>query len=82
MIILIYFITTCRAERQSLASKARRNIGLRGECMEKKPEVMMLIKDKEKIFELSYVEFSRINCNKTKKKNEVMEGNIGWGKFY
>ncbi|CAG8652043.1 10617_t:CDS:2, partial [Paraglomus occultum] len=65
------YICLSTAERQSIASKARRNKRLSGERMGKKPDVMMLIKDKEKIFELSYVESSRIKCTETKKNAKL-----------
>src|SRR6266536_1558768 len=40
------------AERQSIASKARRNLGIIEEQMEKKPDIMGLLKQDEKL--LSY----------------------------
>ncbi|CAG8708432.1 12516_t:CDS:2, partial [Ambispora leptoticha] len=67
------YICLSTAERQSLASKARRNIGFSGERMGKKPDVMMMIKIMEKIFELAYVESSRINCSKTKKNDDYVK---------
>ncbi|CAJ0838111.1 13054_t:CDS:2 [Entrophospora sp. SA101] len=62
-----------RAERQSLASKARRNIGVDEERMGKKPDVMMLVEYREKIIELLYTECSRIFCSKTKKADDRMK---------
>ncbi|CAG8788435.1 34064_t:CDS:2, partial [Racocetra persica] len=57
----------CRAERQSLASKFQRNkIG-------KKPDIMALMKYKEKINELIYVESSRIICDDTKKTEDEVK---------
>lgn len=67
------YVCLSTAERQSLASKARRNIGVEGERMGKKPDVMMLIMAEEKVFELGYVESSRINCSKTKNDDDYMK---------
>ncbi|CAG8542474.1 11517_t:CDS:2, partial [Scutellospora calospora] len=58
------------AERQSIASKARRNLGISGERMGKKPDVMGLLKQDEKIIELLYTESSRIVCNNSKKADD------------
>ncbi|GBB87017.1 hypothetical protein RclHR1_13470013, partial [Rhizophagus clarus] len=58
------------AERQSLASKTRRNQGVIEELMGKKPDVMGLIKQDDKIFELIYTESSRIICSETKKDDD------------
>ena len=58
------------AERQSLASKARRNLGINEERMGKKPNVMGLLKQDEKIIELMYTESSRIICSKSKKVDD------------
>ena len=44
------------AERQSIASKARRNLGIIGEWMGKKPDIMGLLKQDEKIIELLYTD--------------------------
>ena len=55
------------AERQSLASKARRSIRVDEERMGKKPDIMGLLKWDEKILELMYVESSRIICTNSKK---------------
>jgi hypothetical protein len=54
------------AERQSIASKARRNLGIIGERMGKKPDIMGLVKQDEKIIELLYTESSRIVCSNSK----------------
>ncbi|CAG8642303.1 2523_t:CDS:2, partial [Paraglomus occultum] len=54
------------AERQSLASKARRNAGAVGERMGKKPDIMGLLKWGDKFLELLYVESSRILCSNSK----------------
>ena len=58
------------AERQSLASKARRNLGINEERMGKKPDVMGLLKQDEKIIELMYTESSCIICSKSKKADD------------
>ncbi|CAH1771317.1 2734_t:CDS:1, partial [Entrophospora sp. SA101] len=50
------------AERQSIASKARRNAGVVKERMGKKPDIMGLLKQNGKIIELMYTESSRIIC--------------------
>ncbi|PKK56783.1 hypothetical protein RhiirC2_871963 [Rhizophagus irregularis] len=62
------------AERQSLASKFRRNSGeISKERMGKKPDAMLLIKYGGKINELAYAECSRIICNDTKKANDEVK---------
>ncbi|CAG8609586.1 8509_t:CDS:2 [Paraglomus occultum] len=58
------------AERQSLASKARRSIRVDEERMGKKPDIMGLLKRDEKILELMYVESSRIICTNSKKVDD------------
>ncbi|RHZ74601.1 hypothetical protein Glove_220g3 [Diversispora epigaea] len=58
------------AERQSLASKARRNAGVVEERMGKKPDIMGLMKQDEKIIELMYLESSRILCSNSKKADD------------
>ena len=58
------------AERQSIASKARRNAGVTEERMGKKPDIMGMIKQEEKVLELIYVESSHIICTNLKKKND------------
>ncbi|CAG8793110.1 10906_t:CDS:2, partial [Gigaspora rosea] len=52
------YVCLSTAERQSLASKARRNIGVEEERMG---------------FEIGYNESSRINCNKTKKDDDYVK---------
>ncbi|CAB5379169.1 unnamed protein product [Rhizophagus irregularis] len=62
------------AERQSLASKFRRNSGeISKEWMGKKPDAMLLIKYGGKINELAYAECSRIIYNDTKKANDEVK---------
>jgi len=61
------------AERQSLASKARKNAGADKERMGKKPDVMVLDQYVDKIIELTYVECSRIVCSTTKKANDEVK---------
>ncbi|RIA82854.1 hypothetical protein C1645_834718 [Glomus cerebriforme] len=62
------------AERQSLASKVRRNSGdISKERMGKKPDAMLLMKHGGKINELAYAECSRIICNDTKKANDEVK---------
>ncbi|RIA78819.1 hypothetical protein C1645_842264 [Glomus cerebriforme] len=58
------------AERQSLASKARKNSRTNKERMGKKPDVMVFNQYAEKTFELVYVESSRIVSCATKKTND------------
>lgn len=61
------------AERQSIASKARRSAGVIGERMGKKPDIMGMMKREEKVLELIYVESSRIICTNSKKKNDKIK---------
>ena len=61
------------AERQSIASKARRNLGIIGERMGKKPDIMGLLKQDEKIIELLYTESSRIVCSNSKKSDDEVK---------
>jgi hypothetical protein len=61
------------AERQSVASKARRNLGIIGERMGKKPDIMGLLKQDEKIIELLYTESSRIVCSNLKKSDDEVK---------
>jgi len=58
------------AERQSIASKARRNLGIIGERMGKKPDIMGLLKQDEKIIELLYTKSSCIVYNNSKKSEK------------
>ncbi|PKY56765.1 hypothetical protein RhiirA4_428489 [Rhizophagus irregularis] len=58
------------AERQSIASKAQRNLGIIGEQMGKKPDIMGLLEQDEKIIELLYTESSRIVCSNSKKSDD------------
>ena len=60
-------------ERQSIASKARRNLGIIGERMGKKPDIMGLLKQDEKIIELLYTESSRIVCSNSKKSDDEVK---------
>ncbi|CAG8511144.1 3647_t:CDS:2, partial [Gigaspora margarita] len=55
-------------ERQSLASKTRKNGRI-----EKKPDLMALKKYAEKTFEIAYVECSRVVCAKSKKTDDSMK---------
>ncbi|GES99013.1 hypothetical protein GLOIN_2v1632380 [Rhizophagus clarus] len=62
------------AERQSLASKFRRNSGeVSKERMGKKPDAMALVNYGGRINELVYAECSRIICNDTKKSNDEVK---------
>jgi hypothetical protein len=61
------------AERQSKASKARINLGIVGERMGKKPDIMGLFIQDEKIIELLYTESSRIVCSKSKKADDEVK---------
>jgi len=61
------------AERQSIASKARRNLGIIGERMGKKPDIMGLLKQDEKVIELLYTESSRIVCSNSKKSDDEVK---------
>src|SRR5688572_32644735 len=63
------------AERQSIASKAQRNLGIIGERMGKKPDIMGLLKQDEKIIELLYTESSYIMCSNL--KNQMMRLSYG-----
>ncbi|KAF0558592.1 hypothetical protein F8M41_008514 [Gigaspora margarita] len=58
------YICLSTAERQSLASKTRRNIGVDQERIGKKPDVMGLVENEEKINEILYFECSRITQKK------------------
>lgn len=57
------------AERQSLASADRRGKGKQG----KRPDVMFMEKHREKLYELMFVECSRIICTERKKDDDEME---------
>lgn len=57
-------IVLSTAERESLASKARRNIGMNEIRMGKKPNVMGLLKYNEQIIELLYTESSAVSQKK------------------
>ncbi len=61
------------AEHQSIASKARRNLGIIGERMGKKPDIMGLLKQDEKIIELLYTESSCIVCSNLKKSDDEVK---------
>ncbi|CAG8651691.1 24294_t:CDS:2, partial [Racocetra persica] len=62
------------ADRQSLASKFRRNLSeVSKEQMGKKPNVMALVKYGGKINELAYTECSRVICNDTKKMDDEIK---------
>jgi len=66
------YICLNTAERQSLASKVRRNDGTGKVKMGKKPDIMALENCDGKLVEFLYVESSRIVCTATKKKdNEI-----------
>jgi len=58
------------AKCQSLASKARQNLRINEERMEKKPDVMGLLKQDKKIIELIYTESSCIIYSKSKKVDD------------
>src|SRR5688572_8744398 len=66
-------ISLSTAERQSIASKARRNAGVAEERMEKKPDIMGIMKQEEKILELVYVESSCIICTNSKKEDDAVK---------
>ncbi|CAG8553160.1 5107_t:CDS:2 [Gigaspora margarita] len=66
-------IALSTAEHESLASKARRNIGMNEMRMGKKPDVMGLLKHDEQIIELLYTESSRIICSKSKKNDDEVK---------
>ena len=51
---------------QIIASKAQKNLEIIGEQMGKKPDIMGLLKQDEKIIELLYTESSRIVCSNSK----------------
>ncbi|CAG8461134.1 8587_t:CDS:2, partial [Scutellospora calospora] len=60
------------AERQSIASKARRNAGVDKERIGKKPDIMGLLKYDEKIAEFMFAEcFCIVCCNSKKDDNDV-----------
>ncbi|CAG8556483.1 9652_t:CDS:2 [Acaulospora morrowiae] len=69
------------AERQSMASKIRKSLGVneeRSSCppkvpIGKKPDVMLMEKCGGKIFELAYVESSRVVCTNSKKENDSIK---------
>ncbi|RHZ85515.1 hypothetical protein Glove_65g143 [Diversispora epigaea] len=61
------FLST--AERQSLASADRRGKGKQG----KRPDVMFMEKHREKLYELMFVECSRIICTERKKDDDKMK---------
>ncbi|RHZ84087.1 hypothetical protein Glove_85g72 [Diversispora epigaea] len=71
------FLST--AERQSMTSKARKSLGSNEERsihkipIEKKPDVMVMAKYRDKIFELAYVESSRILCTRLKKEDDLVK---------
>nr|CAG8631836.1 82_t:CDS:2 [Entrophospora candida] len=58
------------SELQSLASKARRNLATNENRMGKKPDVMGLSIQDEKILELVYTESLHILCNNSKKADD------------
>ncbi|RGB31938.1 hypothetical protein C1646_763521 [Rhizophagus diaphanus] len=60
----------------SIASKARQNAGVAEERMGKKPDIMGIMKQKEKILELVYVESLRIICTNSKKEDDADLGGI------
>ncbi|RHZ55602.1 hypothetical protein Glove_413g26 [Diversispora epigaea] len=61
------FLST--AERQSLASADRRGKGKQG----KRPDVMFMEKHRKKLYELMFVECSRIICTERKKDDDEMK---------
>ncbi|CAG8552639.1 14442_t:CDS:2 [Dentiscutata heterogama] len=61
------------AERQSLASKARRNDGIGEEKMGKKPDIMALEKCNGKLVEFLFAECSRVSCSATKKEEDEIK---------
>ncbi|KAF0520581.1 hypothetical protein F8M41_016227 [Gigaspora margarita] len=61
------------AERQSLASKARRNDGIGKEKMGKKPDIMALEKCNGKLVEFLFAECSRVFCSATKKEEDEIK---------
>ncbi|RHZ49064.1 hypothetical protein Glove_534g3 [Diversispora epigaea] len=64
------YICLSTAERQSLASKVRRNDGTGKVKMWKKPDIMALENCDGKLVEFLYVESSRIVCTATKKTDD------------
>ncbi|CAG8558116.1 15860_t:CDS:2 [Funneliformis mosseae] len=73
-ILGIIAICLSTAERQSIASKAQRNLGIIGERIGKKPDIMGLLEQDEKIIELLYTESSRIVCSNSKKSDDEIAG--------
>ncbi|PKB96179.1 hypothetical protein RhiirA5_404502 [Rhizophagus irregularis] len=69
------YICTSIAERQSIASKIRKNKGIDGERIGKKPDIMGIMKQDTNDIELIYVESSRITCSKKKKMMMIPAGN-------
>ncbi|RHZ69656.1 hypothetical protein Glove_281g9 [Diversispora epigaea] len=71
------FLST--AERQSIASKTRRSSSSNEErpiqknLIGKKPDVMVMTKYRGKVFELTYVESSRVICTKSKKDDDSVK---------
>ncbi|RHZ47830.1 hypothetical protein Glove_566g52 [Diversispora epigaea] len=71
------FLST--AERQSMASKARKSFGPNEERsthktpIGKKPDVMVMAKYGGRIFELAYVESSRILCTRSKREDDSVK---------
>ena len=69
------------AERQSIASKTRKSLGSNEERSSqtpktpigKKPDVMLMEKCGGKIFEIAYVESSRIICTNSKKDDDSVK---------
>ncbi|UZN99410.1 uncharacterized protein OCT59_000684 [Rhizophagus irregularis] len=61
------YICTSIAERQSIASKIRKNKGIDRERIGKKPDIMGIMKQDTNDIELIYVESSRITCSEKKK---------------
>lgn len=66
MILGNVFLSNFSAERQSIASKTRKNKGVDGERIGKKPDIIGIMKQEKSNIELIYVESSRIICKKTK----------------
>ncbi|RHZ46957.1 hypothetical protein Glove_601g15 [Diversispora epigaea] len=75
------------AEQQSMASKARKSFGSNEErpiykiSIGKKSNVMVMAKYGSKIFELAYVELSRILCTRSKREDDSVK-DFGWYKFF
>ncbi|RHZ59171.1 hypothetical protein Glove_365g129 [Diversispora epigaea] len=67
------YICLSTAERQSLASKARRNDGTGKVKMGKKPDIIALERCNGKLVEFLYVESSRIVCSPTKKTDDEIK---------